>query len=93
MRCQQFHPTRNTSLISALFDISTAVPSSKRRTEDSSAPFVHRALCPFDCVPDNLREKTKSDRDINVSTWLNLYIHRPRGLYLADNTQALCGAG
>lgn len=77
MRCQQFHPTHNTSLISALFDISTAAPSSTRRAKDTSAPFVHIALCPFDCVPDTQREETKSDRDINGSMWLNIYILRP----------------
>lgn len=87
MRCQQFHPTRDTSLISALFDISTAAVSSKRCTEDRNAPFVRRALCPFDCVPNRLREETKSDRDINGSMWLTIYIQGPQ---LADSIQAWC---
>lgn len=77
MRCQQFHPTRNTSLISALFDISTAAQSSKCRTEDTNARFVRRALCPFDWVPDRLREETESDRDINGSMWLTICLPRP----------------
>ncbi len=80
MRCQQFHSARDTSLISALFDISTAAPSSKRRSEDTNAPFVRGALCPFDFVPDRLREETKSDRDINGSMWFTICIPRPRGL-------------
>lgn len=80
MRCQQFHSARDTSLISALFDISTAAPSSKRCTEDTNAPFVHGALCPFDCVPDKLREETKKDRDINGSMWFTICIPRARGL-------------
>lgn len=80
MRCQQFQSTRDTSLISALFDISTAALSSKRRTEDTNAPFVPRALCPFDCVPDWLRGETKGDRDVNGSMWFTICIPRPQGL-------------
>ena len=80
MRCQQFHAARDTSLISALFDISTAAPSSKRCTEDTKAPFVRGALCPFDCDPDRRErerereEETKSDRDINGSMWFAICI-------------------
>lgn len=43
-------------------------------------PFVRGALCPFDCVPDRLREETKSDRVINGSMWFAICIPRPRGL-------------
>lgn len=79
MRCQQFHPALDTSLISALFDISTAALSSKCRTEDRDALFVHGVLCPFNSVPDRPGEetRTKSDRDINGSMWLSICVPGP----------------
>lgn len=92
MRCQQFYPTHFTALISALFDISTAAPSTKRSSEDTTAAFVQRVLCPFDCVPQKLDRWRDKEGDINRSMWLTIPVPRPRGPQSTDSKQAWCAA-